>query len=363
MCKKYQSCMLRTRIACHIEEGGEEQGRVCLTVAGGAWYAVFVMRKVLLLQLCAAFALVLPMCEQTGGPLPAGSIRATDPEAEALMQKAIEYRNNGKLGKAKGELRELLSEHGLAPNAPQARFMLAELYEQMRDPREAFKQYGKVVENYQNSSLYEAALNRQLAMATAAANGQLQARVFGMWNVPMESSVVIEWLEAVTRNAPYNEMSATATSVLADYLVKQEKYEAACQVYRRLVDNYPDSRYAPGAQMMVAKLWAASHTRGDQNLVNLANAQEAYEEFTLRFPNHPDAKKAYEEAKNVRRLLVQQELEVGRYYLDRSKEYTSAIFCFESVIRQKKVNPEAAREAEKLLARARQAVAGKTPAA
>lgn len=338
-------------------------GRVSLTVKAPSWYAGGVMRKVLLLQLCAAFAMVLPMCEQTNGPLPAGSIRATDPEAEALMQKAIEYRSKGKLAKAKGELRELLSEHGLAPNAPQARFMLAELYEQMRDPREAFKQYGKVVESYQSSSLYEAALNRQLAMATAAANGQLQVRVFGMWNVPMESSVVVEWLETVTRNAPYNDMSATATSVLADYLVKQEKYEEACAVYRRLVDTYPDSRYAPGAQMMVAKLWAASHTRGDQNLVNLANAQEAYEEFTLRFPNHPDARKAYAEAKNVRRLLVAQELEVGRYYLERSKEYASAIFCFESVIRQKNVNPEAALEAEKLLARARKAVGGKQPAA
>ncbi len=311
------------------------------------------MRKVLMLQLCAAMALVLPMCEQTSTLMPAGSILATDPEADALMKRAVEYRNSGKLGKAKGELRELVTEHALAPNAPQARYMLAEVYEQLNDPREAFKQYSKVVENYQSSSLYEAALNRQLAMATAAAKGTLQARVFGLWHVPMESSVVVEWLETVIRNAPYNEMSATATSVLADYQMQQEQYDAACNTYRRLVENYPDSRYAPGAQMMVAKLWAASRTRGDQNLVNLANAQEAYEEFTLRFPNHPDARKAYEEAKNVRRLLVQQELEVGRYYLERAREYPSAIFCFESVIRQKKVNPEAAKEAEALLARAR----------
>lgn len=334
-----------------------------MTVKGLAWYAVLVMRKVLLLPLCAVCVLTLTMCEQTNGPLPAGMIQATDPEADALMQKAVEYRKQGKLSKARGELRELLSEHAVAPNAAQARFMLAEIYEQTNDPREAFKHYGKVVENYQSSNLYEAALNRQLAMATAAANEQLKTRVFGLWDVPMESSVVIEWLEAVIRNAPYNDMSATANSVLGDYLVKQEQYESACSVYRRLVDNYPDSRYAPGAQMMVAKLWAASHTRGDQNLVNLANAQEAYEEFTLRFPNHPDAKKAYAEARNVRALLVQQELEVGRYYLERAREYPSAIFCFESVIRQKKVNPEAAREAETLLSRARKAAAAAKPAA
>ena len=108
---------------------------------------------------------------------------------------------------------------------------------------------------------------------------------------------------------------------------------------------------------MVAQLWADSHTRGDKNLVNLSNAREAYEEFTLRFPQHADAKKALSEASNMERLMIQQQLEVGRYYLERSKEYTSAIFCFEDVIRQKAINPEAAREAEALLSQAKAAAA------
>ena len=55
------------------------------------------------------------------------------------------------------------------------------------------------------------------------------------------------------------------------------------------------------------------------------------------------------------KLMVHQQLEVGRYYLERSKEYTSAIFCFEDVIRQKSINPEAAAEAEKLLIQAKKA--------
>ncbi|MBR5879202.1 MAG: hypothetical protein IKY91_06570, partial [Akkermansia sp.] len=104
---------------------------------------------------------------------------------------------------------------------------------------------------------------------------------------------------------------------------------------------------------MVAQLWANSHTRGDNNLVNLSNAREAYEEFNLRFPKHAEASKALSEAANMEKLMVHQQLEVGRYYLDRSQEYTSAIFCFEDVIRQKETNPEAAAEAATLLAKAR----------
>jgi outer membrane protein assembly factor BamD (BamD/ComL family) len=53
--------------------------------------------------------------------------------------------------------------------------------------------------------------------------------------------------------------------------------------------------------------------------------------------------------------MVQQQLEVGRYYLERSREYTSAIFCFEDVVRQKSINPDAAKEAEALLLKAKQA--------
>ena len=84
------------------------------------------------------------------------------------------------------------------------------------------------------------------------------------------------------------------------------------------------------------------------------------EEFTLRFPKHPEARKAMGEASNMDRLMVKQQLEVGRYYLERSREYTSAIFCFEDVIRQKAVNPDAAKEAEVLLVKARKAAENST---
>jgi tetratricopeptide (TPR) repeat protein len=187
-----------------------------------------------------------------------------------------------------------------------------------------------------------------------AASGKLRVPVFwGAWETDMESAVVVKWLREIVEKAPYHDMAATASSILAKYLVDQDRPEEARVEYARLVEKYPDSRYAPEAQLMVAQLWANSHTRGDNNLVNLSNAREAYEEFTLRFPNHPEAKKALSEASNMDRLMVQQQLEVGRYYLERSREYTSAIFCLQDVIRQKSINPEAAKEAEVLLEKAR----------
>ncbi len=317
------------------------------------------MRTFLLLSLCTLLVPVLTMCQNFDDTVPpAGLVKAADPEAATLLQRAKAYREAGKLRKATSLLKDIRREHPLSAEAPQARFLLAEIYEADGDYREAFKEYGKLIARYQDSALYDDALNRQLAMATAAANGTLKTDVFwGAWQTTMEASVVREWLQSIIASAPYNDMSATASSILGKYLYDREMYEASRQTYAQLVESYPDSRYAPQAQLMVASIWASDRTRGNQNMVNLANAREAYEEFSLRFPNHPQARKALKEAANVDRLLVEQELEVGRYYLERSHEYTSAIFCFEEVIRQKSKNPQAAAEAETLLVRARQSEA------
>ena len=310
----------------------------------------------LLLRLCAASALLLPMCDSFDGPPPVGQVKAVDPQADALMAEAKELQKNHYMIKSRKPLKEIVSYHALAPNAAEARYMLGRSYEVTRDYRDAFKEYSKLMERYPQSDLYADALNRQLSMAMDAASGKMTVPVFwGAWETRMESSVVVNWLREIINKAPYNDMAATASSILAKYLVEQDRPEEARLEYARLVEKYPDSRYAPESQLMVAQLWANSHTRGDNNLVNLSNAREAYEEFTLRFPDHPEAKKALSEASNMDRLMVQQQLEVGRYYLERSREYTSAIFCFEDVVRQSKINPEAAAQAKTLLAEAKQA--------
>lgn len=306
------------------------------------------------LLLCAAAVLPLTMCQQyNNGLLPAGSLQAADPQADALLSEAKAFVEAGELSKAKSKLKDIALNHAYAPCAPEARLLLGDVYEKQGLPRDAFNEYEKVVTRYQSSPLYTKALDRQLAMAMAAAEGELQVSVLGLWKAELESSAVEQWLASVITNAPYNDMAATATSILARYRLRKERHEEAALTFAELVEKYPDSRYAPEAQLMVAQIWAASRTRGDQNMANLARAQEAYEEFSLRFPGHADAGKALAEASNVRRLLIQQELETGRYYLERAREYDSAIFCLENVIRQKSINPEAAREAETLLQKAR----------
>lgn len=305
-----------------------------------------------------AFTLVstslLTMCEHShDDAIPAGAITLIDTEADNLLAQGNALYQQGEYKKARKILQRINTRHRTASCAPLARFMTAQCYEHEEDYRDAFKQYQRVVSDFAASPLYMKAIDAQLEMAHRAAKGDLKGEVlWGAWKVQMDSSVVIEWFRTIIKNAPYNEMSASTASILAQYFMDKERYTDARTSYAMIVENYPNSKYAPGAQLMVAHLWAQSQTRGDQNLANLAKAEEAYEEFSLRFPDHKEAGKALAKAGSMRSLMVAQELDVALYYLERSKQYDAAIFCLKEVIRKKSINPEAAASAERLLPQA-----------
>lgn len=317
------------------------------------------MNKITTLGIIISALAVLPMCQQyTEDVIPMGQVHANNPAATALLNEAQAFIKAGKYDKAISKLKEICERYRLAPNAAEARFLLGDCYVKINDTRSAFKQYEKVITDYQHSNFYSQALQRQLTMAYDASNGKLQSEMFwGLWHVDMDSSVVKQWLHSIIKNAPYHDMAATSTSILGNYLVQREEYERAIVVLVQLVEKYPESSYAPAAQLMIAKLWATAHDDGNQNLANLNRAEEAYEEFTLLFPDHDQSSLARNKAKEMRSLMVDQQLQVARYYLNRALEYQAAIFTLDDVIRQKAINPEAAREAEQLLPIAKQKLA------
>lgn len=321
---------------------------------------VLMMKGFSLCCLLPFAALSLTMCEQNDNDLmPAGMVQPRDAEAERLYAEAEALARSGKLDAAIDKLDVVVTGHTLSSVAPRARLLLGDLYERDGDYRQAFKEYQKLIERYHSSSLYEDALNRQLQMAMKAVNGEMKTDVaWGLWQTDMEASVVEEWLQSIASNAPYSDMAATALAALGKFqMTRLNEPARARATYQTLVERYPNSPMVPAAQLMVAQLWASEGTRGNNNLVYLSKAQEAYEEFLLRFPNDRRAGLAREKVGEMRALLVEQELETGRYYLERAHLYSAAAQCFRNVKSQAALNPSAAREAEKLYARAAQLAA------
>ncbi len=183
------------------------------------------MNRAFLLTLSVVGVSLLTMCQNSpDDAIPAGTIRLVDAEADAMMAEANALYQAGEYKKARKILKRINVHHRTASCAPQARFMTAKTYELTEDYRDAFKQYQRVVEDFAGSPLYIKSLATQLEMAHRAAKGELKGEVlWGAWKVDMDSSVVIEWFRTIIKNAPYNDMAASTTSILAQYFMDRER--------------------------------------------------------------------------------------------------------------------------------------------
>ncbi len=306
------------------------------------------------LLLTALSAPLLSMCGSFNeDALPINYRHYDEATAQRILKQGIYLMSQGKTSKARSSFKIIVDQFRLTETAATARFYYAQCYEREKDLQDAFEQYDKLILNHPNSPLYTQAIARQRLLAHGAALGKIKGQVlWGAWTPAMDSTVVIKWLMTVIQNAPYSDSAAESSLILGNYLLSRGDTERALDVYTKLVNKYPTSSYAAAAQMKVGMLWMNSASRGDRDLVNLNKAQEAFDEFTLLFPKHKDAAKARQLSRQTRILMVDEQLKVARYYLERSKEYRSAVFALQDVIRQEQLNPKAAAAARKLLPQA-----------
>lgn len=265
------------------------------------------------------------------------------------MAEAKKMEEQNRLKKAIGKYDDIVEDCPLSVEAPYALLRMGQLREQLNDPQDAFDHYQWLIERYPDSSYYKQALQRQKEMAFAAATGKLTNKVLWLYKVNMDSSVVIKWLNSVCDNAPFSSSAPEAKKVLGDYLLQRDRKDEAIEAYQSIVDNYPHSPFAPEAQLKVAEVYAQSRMTGDLSFSNILKAQEAYEEFILRYPGHSQISRARTGLAGVRQYMVQRKLEVGEYYMFRMKDRDAAMFSFQEVIAGEKANPEAAAKAREYL--------------
>lgn len=300
-----------------------------------------------LLVMMASVAGTFALCQcASDAPPPPGTVRMVDQQAIALMQeaKAKEARND--VSGAIKKYKKVVEKHPLAREAPQARLRIAELYEALKDPAEAFDHYQKLIDRHPDSPLYKTAIQRQKEMAFGAASGALTNRVLWMFDVNMDPKNVTEWLNHVRDNAPYAPSAPQSMNVLGAYLADRGQMNEAIAAYQNLVDNHPNSPLAPTAQLQIATLYRQAADNGDRNHVNVARAQEAYEDYLQQYPGGAKASMVRADLATMKRELVTQQLDVAEYYLTKMKDTDAAIFCYQEVVSKAGTNPAAAAKAK-----------------
>jgi outer membrane assembly lipoprotein YfiO len=289
----------------------------------------------------------LVSCSSTSGNLPlAGTLGAADPRAEALLAKAQAAEAAGKMNKATKAYKEVAEKYPYAPAAPKARFRHATILDSEGELVKAFDSYQIFIERYQADALYSKALARQATVAHAAADGIITNSFVGI-KTRLDRKKTTEMLAKVRENAPQAGSAPKAQFAIGQVWEREKDDRRAVIAYQLLVDDYPDSSYAPEAQYRIGDIYLQQAKSGNQNPATLDQSRHAFEDLLQLFPNSKRAKDARARLAELSGRDVQRSFDIGEFYY-KKKNYTSASFYYNEVLRKVKSGPLHDKAAQRL---------------
>lgn len=274
----------------------------------------------------ASSAVLLASCgSDTDGPPLAGHSGANNASGDQLYQQAKQADDSGDQGKALKLYGKTAEDYPMSSSAAQARLREAQLLEQKGEVLKAFDSYQKLLERYQGSGLYSNALNRQASLAQSAADGEVKTSFLGLKS-GLATEKVVKMLEQVRDNAPRSATASKAQFTIGALYQSRKEEKQAILGYRKLVNDYHDSREAPEGQFRIGKVYIESADRGNQNQATLAQAREALEDYLNQYPGHGRNAEARKLLSELGGRNVQKTFDVAEFYLKTGETESAKVY-------------------------------------
>lgn len=267
-------------------------------------------------------------------PMLAGNTQAAASTGEALYQKAKAADDAGKASKAIKLYDQTATKYPFAPSAAQARFRQAQLLEQQGQVVKSFEAYDQFLSRFQGSGLYSTALNRQIAMAQSAADGDVKSSMLGL-KTKLSLDKTVEMLGKVRDNAPKSPAAAKAQFTIGQLYEGKKKSKEAIEAYRQLVREQPGSAQAPEALFQIGVILTAEADRGNQNQANLDLAREAFNDYLIQYPGHSRNAEARKLVANLGGRDLQRSYDIAEFYQKTGKTESAKVYYRDIVSRAK----------------------------
>lgn len=279
-------------------------------------------------------AVVLVSCSsfEEKAPPAAGTIPAQDPEAAAIFANAKAAEDAGKSKKAIGLYRKVSKDHPYSDHAPVAKFREASLLDASGELIDAFDAYDTFIQRYPSSELYSQAIQRQVVVAHAAADGNITNRFLGIKS-RVDRGKATEMLAHVRDNAPRSSEAPRAQFAIGQVWEGGDRPERAIVAYEELLDNYPNSPLAPQAQYRIGNILLEQSSGGNQNQANLNKADDAFRDLLQRYPDSDRAPDARQRLAEIAGMDLERSFSIAEFYL-KKKQYTSASFYYQEVVKR-----------------------------
>jgi outer membrane protein assembly factor BamD len=265
--------------------------------------------------------------------------------AEEQYQLGQRYEASGDYRRAGASYRLVVRRFPRSDIAATAQFRSGQMLEKEGKLQRAFYEYQGLVEKYPRSPDFEAALLAEYNIGKAFLDGK-RVDIYGVPTLPSMAKAQ-EMFHKIVTNAPYSRMAPLAQYGIGQALEKSGAIAATVTAYQQVVDRYPNSDVAPDAMYQIGYVYfQASRTTGYDQTAAI-RAQEAFEDFLLRYPNSEKVPQAQDNLKTLQGRKTENSYNIAKFY-DKQKNYKAAYVYYNEVVQQQPDSPEAQRAKQRM---------------
>lgn len=249
-----------------------------------------------------------------------------------LLSKIAEFKSlvsQNKASQAKSSADELMANYpGLAKEGF-ADFVSSEIYYAKRNYLKAGKEYDNFLDNYPNSSLYEAALERQYDIAVAFLQGQkVRKLIFLRLSAYEEAAKMLENIADRTGDAA---IAKRALFTLAENFERRKKFLDAYQVWSDISSRWATGETGKLALFGMARSLHSSYRGPKFTATNIDSAKSYLTTFAERYPQDAQELGVLASLELIEQQKAFKNYETAKYYV-RVENVPSAEIYYDSVI-------------------------------
>jgi outer membrane protein assembly factor BamD len=265
--------------------------------------------------------------------------------AEEQFRLAERYEAAGDYKRAGASYRLVVRRFPRADIAAEAQFKSGQMLEKEGKLQRAFYEYQALVQKYPRSPDFEAALQAQYTIGKAYLDGK-RVDIYGVPTLPSMSKAQ-EMFQKIVTNAPYGRIAPLAQYGIGQALEKSGSITSTVNAYQQVVDRYPNSDVAPNAMYQIGYVYFQASRATGYDQTAAVRAQEAFDDFLLRYPNSEKVPQAQDNLKALQGRKTENSYTIAKYY-DKQKNYKAAYVYYNEVVQQQPDSPEAERAKQRM---------------
>lgn len=254
------------------------------------------------------------------------------------VSNALQAMNEGKRAQEDGENRVALSYYKTIitqyPDsifAPEAYYQMSLVYTKRGQFMDAFESLQEVVKRYPDYPKFNRIIGEEYNVASIIQSGATPY-LWGWFPWFTNYNDAIKIYEGVVKNAPYSDYAPISLMNISLIAEQEDTPEVAFDALDRLINNYPQSMFAPDAYMQMAKVYRGMVAGPEYDQSPTKNAISFYQDYLILFPKEAGVSKAEEGLDKMRDTYARSRLVMGDfYYYYRNNHVAASIFYNETI--------------------------------